>query len=215
MLVEQFRSLAATLHRVQREQPFKSVIVTSASPADGKSHVAINLALTLSDSYRRRVLLIDADLRRPSLHLVFRVRNARGLGDALRASTDERVPAVQISEMLALLPAGRPEADPLGGLSSSRMKRIIEDASAEFDWVIVDSPPVGVLADGRLVSQTVDTAILVVRAGVTRFEDLKVAADTIGRERILGIVLNGVAPDEIRGQGYYRHHYYRRERDRG
>ena len=75
LLVEQFRSLAATLHRAQLEQPLKSVIVTSASPGDGKSHVAVNLALTLSDSYRRRVLLIDADLRRPSLHLLFGVPN--------------------------------------------------------------------------------------------------------------------------------------------
>ena len=214
MLIEQFRSLAATLHQAQQAQPLTSVIVTSASPGDGKSHVAVNLALTLSDSYRRRVLLIDADLRRPSLHLVFRIPNTHGLSAALKAKTDEKVAAVQISETLTLLPAGHPEPNPLGGLSSDRMKRIVADAASHFDWVIVDSPPVGVLADARLVSETVDAAILVVRAGVTRFPDLQAAADAIGHERILGIVLNAVDPVEIRGGGYYRD-YYGREQDKG
>lgn len=214
ILIEQFRSLAATLHQAQQAQPLKSVIVTSASPGDGKSHVAVNLALTLSDSYRRRVLLIDADLRRPSLHLVFRIPNTHGLSAALKAKTDEKVAAVQISETLTLLPAGHPEPNPLGGLSSDRMKRIVADAASHFDWVIVDSPPVGVLADARLVSETVDAAILVVRAGVTRFPDLQAAADTIGHERILGVVLNAVDPVEIRGGGYYRD-YYGREQDKG
>jgi capsular exopolysaccharide synthesis family protein len=211
LLVEQFGSLAATLLGTKREQAIRSIIVTSASPGDGKSHVAVNLALTLSESYRRRVLLIDADLRQPSLHEVFRVANTPGLSDALKAKTDERVPAVQITETLTLLPAGRPERDPLAGLSSGRMKRIVEDAASRFDWVIVDSPPVGVLADGRLVSETVDAAILVVRAGVTRFPDLEAAADTMGRDRILGIVLNGVDPVEIRGEDYYRRYYYGRK----
>ena len=207
LLVEQFRSLAGILHRAQIERHLKSVIVTSASPGDGKSYVSVNLALTLSDSYRRRVLLIDADLRRPSLHLLFRIRNTKGLSDALTAKTDEKLATVQISETLTLLPAGRPEANPLGGLSSGRMKRIVADAASQFDWVIIDSPPVGVLADAHLVSETVDAAILVVRADVTRFKDLEAAADTMGHERILGIVLNAVDPAYIRGHGYYSHYY--------
>ena len=210
LLVEQFRGLAATLIQAQNEQPLKSVIVTSASPGDGKSLVAVNLALTLSESFKRRVLLVDADLRRPVLHHLFGVENARGLSEALAAGSDERVPAVPVTGHLTLLPAGRPEADPLGALSSDRMKRIVEDAASRFDWVVVDSPPVGVLADGRLVSETVDGAIVVVRAGVTRFPDLEAAADTLGHDRILGLVLNAVDPAEIRGEGYYRHYYGRK-----
>jgi capsular exopolysaccharide synthesis family protein len=211
LMVEQFRSLAATLHRAQREQHIKSLIVTSPSPGDGKSHVAINVALTLSDSYRKHVLLVDADLRRPSLHQLFRAPNNRGLSQALKAAGDGHVTTVQISDRLTLLPAGRPEPNPLGGLSSDRMKHLVADAASQFDWVIVDSPPVGVLADAHLVSETVDAALLVVRAGVTRFEDLAAAAETIGRDRILGLVLNAVDPIEIRGQGYY-HHYYGSDR---
>jgi protein-tyrosine kinase len=209
LLVEQFRSLAATLLGAQREQPLKSVIVTSASRRDGKSLVAINLALTLSESYRRRVLLVDADLRRPSLHKVFGAPHARGLSDALEAGADVPTPLVQITDTLTLLAAGEPQQDPLGGLSSARMHGIIADAVARFDWVIVDTPPVGVLADGRLVCEMVDGAILIVMAGVTRFPDLEAAIDTIGRERVLGIVLNGADPDEIRGEGDYRRDDYR------
>jgi capsular exopolysaccharide synthesis family protein len=213
LLVEQFRTLAGTLHRAQIEKHFKSVIVTSASPGDGKSYVAVNLALTLSGSYQRRVLLVDADLRRPSLHALFQVRNSRGLSEALAATSDEKLTTVQISDVLTLLPAGRPDDNPLGGLASDRMKRIVEDAAAQFDWVIVDSPPVGVLADAHLVAETVDAAILVVRAGVTRFEDLSAAADVLGQDHVIGVVLNAVEPEEIRGQGYYSH-YYGRESSR-
>ena len=118
--------------------------------------------------------------------------------------------AAPVTAHLTLLPAGRPEPDPLGALSSDRMKRIVEDAASRFDWVIVDSPPVGVLADGRLVSETVDGVILVVRAGVTRFPDLDAAADTLGHDRILGLVLNAVDPAEIRGENYYRQYYGRK-----
>jgi len=207
LLVEQFRSLAATLHQAQSERHLKSVIMTSPSPGDGKSHVVVNLALTLSESYRRRVLLIDADLRRPSLHRMFRVSNTRGLSEALKAETDEHVAAVRISETLTLLPAGRSESSPLGGLSSGRMKRIVVDAVSRFDWVIVDSPPVGVLADARLVAEMVDAAILVVRAGVTRLPDLEAAADALGHERILGLVFNAVDPIDIRGGSDYSHYY--------
>ncbi len=207
LLVEQFRTLAGTLHRAQLEHNVKSLIVTSASPGDGKSYVSVNLALTLSSSYRRRVLLLDADLRRPSLHQLFRIRNSRGLSEALAATSDEKLSTVQISETLTLVPAGQPEADPLGGLSSGRMKRIVADATAQFDWVVVDSPPVGVLADAHLVAETVDASLLVVRAGATRFEDVEAAADSLGHDHILGIILNAVDPADIRGQGYYQHYY--------
>ena len=207
LLIEQFRSLAATLLQAQVEQGLKSIVVTSAAPGDGKSHVAVNLALTLADSFHRRVVLIDADLRRPVLSQIFRLPSTRGLGEALKARTDEEPASFELSPNLTLIPAGLPEQNPLSGLSSDRMKRIVEHAASRFEWVVLDSPPVGILADGRLVSEIVDAVILVVRAGVTRFSDLEAAAASVGRDRILGVVLNAVDPAEIRGQSYY-HDYY-------
>ena len=207
LLVEQFRVLAATLLRARGERALRSVLVTSPAPGDGKSHVAVNLALTLSTSYHRTVLLIDADLRRPTLHLMFDVANTGGLTEALKPGNNGHVASVQIADSLTLLPAGGPDASPLSGLSSDRLKHLIAEAVSRFDWVVVDSPPVGLLADADLVSEAVDGAILVVRAGVTPYPDVEAAADTLGHDRILGIVLNAVDPMEVRGEGYYSHYY--------
>jgi len=171
----------------------------------------VNLALTLADSYRRPVLLIDADLRRPTLHRLFRVSNAKGLIDALNGGAGGKAAVVQISETLTILPAGRSDSDPVGGLASERMRALVADAASRFDWVIVDSPPVGLLADAHLVAETVDAALLVVRAGVTQYPDVEAAAEKLGHDRILGVVLNAVEPAEIRGQSYY-HHYYGSDR---
>ncbi len=194
MLVEQFRNLAATLERTQRERTLKSLVVTSAAPGDGKSHVAINLALTLSHSYKRRVLLVDADLRRPTLHTLFQVAGSPGLSDALKGQGDDLPAGVRIAETLTLLPAGGPDPNPIGDLSSGRMARLTKAAAAQYDWVIVDAPPAGGLADARIVAETVDGVLLVVRAGVTQFPDLEACAQALGPERILGVVLNAVDP---------------------
>src|SRR5512146_2961178 len=143
VLVEQFRSLAAILRRERHERSFKSVMVASAAPGDGKSDVAINLALTLSDSYQQRVLLVDADLRHPSLHEVFNTPNTNGLWEALNATDGATITGFEISETLTLLPAGAPDRNPLSALSSDRMKRVVEDAAALFDWLIADPTSVG------------------------------------------------------------------------
>jgi hypothetical protein len=104
VLIEQFRNLAASLNRTQRERSIKSLLVTSPAPGDGKSHVAVHLALTLSDSYRRKVLLIDADMRRPTLHHLFHVAGMPGLHDALRAEGSGLPDVLPITSTLSLLP---------------------------------------------------------------------------------------------------------------
>ena len=138
--VEQYRKLAATLHHKQAEDGTKVVMIASALAGEGKTLTAVNLALTLSESYGRRVLLVDADFRRPTLHEAFHVPNTSGLNEALAAPTERKLTLAEISPRLALLPAGRPNPDPMSGLTSDRMRRIIEDASATFDWVIIRYP---------------------------------------------------------------------------
>jgi len=207
ILIEQFRNLAASLNRTQRERSIKSLLVTSPAPGDGKSHVAVNLALTLSDSYRKKVLLIDADMRRPTLHHLFHVAAMPGLHEALRAEGGDLPEVIPITGTLSLLPAGQLQANPVGDLSSGRMARLIDAATASFDWVIVDSPPAAGLADASILLETVDAAVLVVRAGVTRFPELQAAADALGSDRLLGVVLNAVDPGEIRRDDYYGNYY--------
>jgi protein-tyrosine kinase len=188
--VEQYRRLAARLHLIQSEQRTAIVMVTSALPGEGKTLTAANVALTLSESYRRKVLLVDADLRRPWMHQLFEVPNLRGLSEGLRSDVERKVPLIELTEHLTLLTAGAPEHDPMSVLSSDRMRRILEEAATKFQWVIIDTPPVGLLTDAHLLAELVDTVLLVVHAGRTPVAAVKTTIQALGRERILGVVLN-------------------------
>jgi protein-tyrosine kinase len=168
-LVEQFRLLAATLHHAQTESNMRVVMMTSATAAEGKSLTIVNLALTLSQSYRQRVLLIDADLRRPSLHEVAGIPNTKGLGETLKSTVEQKLPVYQLSDTL------------------------------------IDAPPIAPIVDSSLLAANIDAAIMVVRAGRTRYADVKRAIDALGRDRILGVVLNGA--DEA-DQGGYQPYYH-------
>src|SRR3989441_5278979 len=204
--IEQYRKLAATLHHAQTERQLKVVMVSSAVSGDGKTLTSTNLALTLSESYRRRVLLIDADLRRPSVHEVFQVKNVTGLTDSLKAENDRRLPLIQASAYLSLLLAGRPDSDPMSGLTSNRMRRLVGEAAATFDWVIIDTPPVVLMPDANLLAAMADAAILVIGAGKTPYKLITRAVDTLGRGKIIGVVLNRV--DRRNVAGGYTYGYY-------
>ena len=148
--LEQYRRLAAALHDEQVHRELKTVMISSAVPQEGKTLTVVNLALTLSHSYARRVLVIDADLRWPGLHSVLNIPNDRGLSEALRDPQHE-LPFVRVSSRLSVLTAGRPGPTPLAGLSSSRMGEVIEACAAQFDWVLIDTSPVGVLPDAQVL----------------------------------------------------------------
>jgi capsular exopolysaccharide synthesis family protein len=204
--VEQYRRLAASLMRAQGTHGMQAVMVTSALAGEGKSLTAANLALTLARSYRKRVLLIDADLRMPAVHQIFRMANPRGLGEYLEGRTD-RPTTMELGPQLVLLTAGRPSPDPVGGLASPRMKDLLSKAVAEFDWVIIDTPPVGLLPDARLLGDLVDAVLLVIEAGATPHAALERAIDEVGRERILGVVLNRATEGLLAGYGYQYNRY--------
>lgn len=206
VVVEQYRKLAVTLHQLQVERGVKTIMVASAMPAEGKTLTAANIALTLSESLRRNVLLLDADLRRPTVHQIFQIPNVTGLGDALSADEEQRLTLVQVSPRLCVLPAGRPERDPMSGLSSDRMQQIIAEASARFDWVVIDTPPVGLLPDANLLAKMVDAVVLVIAAGVTPYRLVERAVNAIDRKRIVGVVLNRAIQSQI-GSGYYNYNY--------
>lgn len=203
-LIEQFRRLAGTLHHAQTASGIRAVMVTSATPDDGKTLTAVNLALVLSESYRRRVLLVDADLRRPSIPDVVDLVDGVGLSETLTARTEQKLALVRLTPMLTLLPAGQPIPDPIGVLTSPRMKHILEEASARFDWVILDAPPIGTLADASLLGEMVDGTLFVVRAGKTQHPHILKAIEAVGRERILGVVLNAV--EEMPDQPYEKYY---------
>jgi capsular exopolysaccharide synthesis family protein len=203
VLLEQFRRLAGTLHEAHQSRDLRSVMVTSASSGDGKTLTAINLALVLSESYRYRVLLIDADLRRPSITGVVNIAGGSGLSDALRAPTPQKLALAQLTSRLTLLPAGGPTMNSIEALVSPRMKQILDEASTKFDWVILDAPPLGPTADARLLSQMAGGTLFVIRAGKSQSTEVQRAIDTLGRDSILGIVLNDVEQTENEESYYY------------
>jgi protein-tyrosine kinase len=206
VVIEQYRRLAGVLHQAQVERAVKVVMLASAQTAEGKTLTAVNLALTLSESYKRRVLLIDADLRRPSVAKVFEVAPQAGLSECLKSTDLQALRITNVTDSLGLLLAGSADDDPMAGLTSGRMQEIIEQAAAGFDWVIIDTPPVGLLTDAHLLAAMVDAAILVIDAGTTQHAVVQRAIESIGREKIVGVVLNRVEDRALAEASHYKYY---------
>ena len=203
--VEQYRRLAATMHELQLERELKILMITSAVPREGKTLTVTNLALTLSGSYERRVLLIDADLRRPSVHEVLNLPNTAGLHEALEGRSE--FPFRQVTPFLTVLTAGKPESNPMALLTSERMRQLLDESSEQFDWVLLDAPPVGFMPDAGLLASMAQGVLFVIAAGSTPYHLVQRATTELGLDCIVGTVLNRVDDQNIPATGYY-HDYY-------
>jgi capsular exopolysaccharide synthesis family protein len=204
---EQYRRLAASLHHAQAVSGIKVVMVTSAVVGEGKTLTASNVAMTLSESYQKEVLLVDADFRRPSVHAVFGVPAVPGLADSLITEQKQKIRVRLVSSRLGVLTGGRPTSDPIAALTSERMRLLVQEARNTFDWIILDTPPVALLTDANLVSSMTDGALIVVKAGETSWDLVERAVQAIGRDRTLGVVLNRAAAN-LPSSGYYEYNYY-------
>ncbi|MGZ5428702.1 MAG: tyrosine-protein kinase family protein, partial [Thermoanaerobaculia bacterium] len=186
---------------LSRADGVKSLVVTSALPFEGKTSTATNLAIVLGQ-LGRRVLLVDADLRRPHIHEVLNVSNRVGLVSVLAAHMDpsNAVLSTQLPNV-SVLPAGPLAPDPSGLLQSEAMKRFLSTIVGTFDHIIFDSPPVLAVTDAVLLAHLTDGAILCVRAGETSRDKVVRARDELlqGRASILGVVLNGLRDDARTG----------------
>lgn len=204
--IEQYRRLAGTLHELQLERDLKTLMVTSALPREGKTLTVTNLALTLSGSYARRVLLIDADLRRPSVHEILNLSNTAGLSEALQSELPQW-PIRQVSPLLSVLTAGKPENNPLTLLTSDRMQRLLDESARRFDWVLLDAPPVGFMPDAALLAGMTRAILFVISAGSTPYHLVQRATTELGLDCIVGTVLNRIDDHNIPATGYYRGYY--------
>ena len=191
LAAEQFRSLRTRVARAENGRALRAIIITSPNKGDGKSLTAANLALTMAQEYQQRVLLIDADLRRPSLHRLFGISDTPGLSDVLMggAALDEALVTMP-DHRLTLLPAGLLPTHPAELLGSAPMRRVLDTLRTRFDRILIDMPPVAPLADVAIASPLADGVLMIVRAGVTPKPAIERALSGIDQGKVLGLVLN-------------------------
>jgi protein-tyrosine kinase len=197
LAAEQYRTLRTRLMMLEAGRARRVLLVTSPAKGDGKSITAANLALTMAQEFNRRVVLLDADLRRPSVHTLLGIQQEPGLVDVLggRAALDDVL--VHLPDLhLTVIPAGLPPAQPAELLGSTAMRRMLETVRSRFDRAIVDVPPVIPLADVGVVAPQCDGVLLVVRAGATPKPLIERALGSFEQERVLGVVLNESGGDE-------------------
>ncbi|HSU29754.1 MAG TPA: CpsD/CapB family tyrosine-protein kinase [Bryobacteraceae bacterium] len=206
---EEFRSLRTRLNHLQTLQPLHTLVVTSASPAEGKSFTAANLAIAQSQLADKRVLLADFDFRRPSVDKTFQIDCSPGITDYLtgRASLSSIMRKVAGTN-LYILTAGDAVPNPLELLNLKECKALIGDLRDQFDWVILDSPPLLFAADGNLLATMCDGTILVVRIGATTFDAVTRAMQSLCENNVLGVVVNGARRGELYSKYSYYHDYY-------
>ncbi len=206
---EEFRTLRTRLNHMQTIQPLHTVVVTSASPAEGKSFTATNLAVTQSQLTDKRVLLADFDFRRPTVDKTFQIPCSPGITDFLlgKARLSDIVRKVGDTQ-LYVMTAGEPVTNPLELLNLKECRALIDGLRHHFDWVILDSPPLLFAADGNLLSTMCDGTILVVRIGTTTFDSVTRALQSLCENNVLGVVVNGARRGELYSKYSYYHDYY-------
>lgn len=214
---EAFRVLRTNIQFANIDHPHRTLLITSSVPMEGKSVTVSNLSVVLAQA-GHKVLVIDADLRRPSQHEIFDTPNRRGLTDLLLAFDpvdNETEIAALLTELtqktsvddLVLLPSGPPPPNPSELLGSEKMNLLIETLLDHFDYLLFDSPPILSVTDAAVLGTIVDGTLLVVRSGKSRKNLLERSAEQLEdvHANVLGCILNGLPP---RSEGFSAHYYY-------
>jgi protein-tyrosine kinase len=195
---EGFRTLRSRLYQVSGMRPLRKVLITSTLPGEGKTFVAINLALSIVRQPDKRVLLIDADLRVGGGHEVLGASNSRGLSDYLQGTSDEfEVIQKDAGSNLCFISKGSHVSNPSELLLGDRMKTLLDRMTPAFDWVILDSPPILAVHDPSCLADLCDGVVMVVRAGATSEDGARKAAAEFRDKHLIGVVLNQVDPGEM------------------
>jgi capsular exopolysaccharide synthesis family protein len=202
--MEEFRTLRSRLYHTREKMPLKKILVTSALPKEGKSFTSANLAQVLVKQHGRRVLLIDADLRGPRLHLMLGTRSSPGLSDYLKGGSDEfSIMQRGPMENLFFIPSGEQISDPSELVANGRLKVLLQRVEALFDWIIVDSPPAVPVSDAGVLAKACDGVLMVVRSNATPVDMARRARQEFPDQALLGVVLNGTDSESIPYSRYY------------
>ena len=209
IVAEQFRTIRTNIDFAQLDKNLKSIVVTSSVPAEGKSTISANLAIAMG-AMDKNVLIVDADMRKPTLHRTFTLSNEQGL-TSLLANPDLHFNEVVMKSKdlnLYLLPSGPIPPNPAELLASARMSKLMHELEDYFDIIIYDAPPVTSVTDPQIIASKVDGVVLVVRQGYVKKDEVKKAKDILDNveANILGTVLNSKTGDE--DSGYYAYYGY-------
>jgi capsular exopolysaccharide synthesis family protein len=223
--IEQFRGLRTQIYQFRDQAPLKTILVSSGMPAEGKSFVTVNLAMSLARNKNNTVLLMDADLRKPTLHTILGAPKLPGLTEYF-AGTAQVKDILQRNQAPSIVEAGEVRSIPdltfipagAGGDNSSelvanhRFDELIASLSPHFDWILIDSPPALAVSDAIDLARAADAILLVAREARTPFDVAQRAQAAFSNSRILGFVLNAVKDAPSSGSYYY---YGKREAGRG
>jgi len=209
---EEFRTLRSRLYHMREKMTLKKLLVTSALPKEGKSFTSSNLAQVLVRQHGRRVLLIDADLRGPRLHLMLGTTAGPGLSEYLQGKNDEfsimqRGPL----ENLFFIPSGTGIEDPAELVGNGKLKTFLQRVEPLFDWIIVDSPPAIPVSDASVLAKACDGVLMVVRSNSTPCDVARKAREEFPDQSLIGVVLNGTSDDAASYARYYYEAYEKRQ----
>ena len=204
---EKFRLLRARLRNLREHRQLQKLVITSAVPNDGKTMVAMNLAVSLAKHTNEKILLLEGDLRMPMLGEHLGIKALPGVGEWASADKPVSKFIYHFHDLqLWILPAGSAPENPVSILQSSRFLELYKQLSAYFDWIIIDAPPLLPMADVSFWSRQADGLLLVVREGKTLKSILRKGLETLDNPKVVGIVLNDTREVE---SSYYSQYYYK------
>ena len=198
---EAYRSLRSNIEYSSFDDEYRAIVVTSSVPGEGKSTTSGNLALSLAQS-GNKVLLVDCDMRKPSIHKKFKISNMSGTAELLLRKESFEDVANCYNENLTIITAGKIPPNPSEMLSSRAMTAFIKEMKKEFKYIILDTQPLQAVTDAQVLSTKADGVLLVVRAGSTKRDAVLNSVDLIKKVqgKVIGTVLNGV---ENKKNNYY------------
>jgi capsular exopolysaccharide synthesis family protein len=222
--VEQFRRLRSRVYQCHSEAPLKTIVVGSGMPSEGKSFVAANLAMSMARNSVNNILLIDGDLRRPTLHDLLGTSNTPGLSDYLegtaglmdimqrcRSSKTTGDTGADIISNLTFIPSGKASDNSSELVANHRIEELIATVSPYFNWIVIDSPPVLAVTDAVDLASSADAILLVAREASTRYDVAQRTQAAFSNSRILGFVLNAAEEAPRKNSYDYGYYYYHNE----
>lgn len=203
-VAEDYRALRTNIQYSSFDNKIKKILITSSEPGEGKSTTVGNLAIVFAQD-KKKTLIIDCDLRKPSIYKKFKISNNIGLSDVIINMGNLENAIIKYSDYLDILPSGKTPPNPSEMIGSMTMDMLLEKLSEIYDLIIIDSPPILAVTDAQIISTKVDGTLIVVRAGKTKIETLASAKSILDKvnAKILGAVLN---ESENSKESYYSYY---------